>query len=138
MSFKDALMNSNTNLAQHIAKEQKKDKSTWGERIHIANLNLRTVERLQRSMIIETSCPSKSEERLHMTEWWNLEVEYIRDMEKYMFIASFKNQAHFEHAMQSLTTSLDSTCVKVRKWSMKEECRARCIWIEIFGIPTYA
>jgi len=62
-----------------------------------------------------------------MMERWNLEVEDIRDREKFMFITSFKNQAHYEHAMQSLITSLDSRCIKVRKWSMKEECRARCV-----------
>jgi hypothetical protein len=47
------------------------------------------------SVIIETSCLLESEEMLHMMERWNLEVEYIRDMEKLMFIASFKNQAHY-------------------------------------------
>jgi len=57
-------MSSKTNLPHNIAKEQKKDKSTWGERIkdHIANLDLRTVDGLiceeniswlHRSMIID-------------------------------------------------------------------------------------
>lgn len=90
---------------------------------------------LQRSLMLETRCPLESHEVSQIVNNWNLGSTKITDLGKFKFIVTFEDVGVLEKALQAIERNLNSKCVSVRKWSNREECRIRCVWVEIFGIP---
>ena len=95
------------------------------------------VEWLNRSLIGEGQKPLSALEVSSRLDEQGVRHEKVRAMDPYTVVITFKTKEEMEDALTVSSEEMLKIVDDIRKWSSKEKCRVRRVWIECIGVPIH-